>query len=123
MQTANNVRLILNDREQTLHAVPVNDDLVVISGIRANALTGDMAEAQAILNAPQHADKVTTVKSGDALFFVARSITEIFSMAAEAAKSGKPVVHLLHDSGHEKMVFLAEQIKRQENFQRSKAAP
>lgn len=112
MSQSNNVRLLLKDHENVTHAVPVNDDLQVTSGIQAISLSRRMSDAQTTFKySPQQEQVATVTQSGGERFFVARSIAEIFALAADAAKTGTPTVDLSQDSGEEAIVRKAAAAK------------
>ena len=94
-----NVRLLLKDDEDVTVAVPLNDDLVVKSGIQRNSYPTVISDAIDKLNEPGNAEYVSTVSTQDGVYMVAKSVSEIFTAAAEARNSNALMADFTKCSG------------------------
>ncbi len=112
MLKSNNVRLLLKDIENITHAVPVNDDMTAQSGLQGESLGDSLNDARDTLERLGATESVSTVRADGERFFVAKSITEIFTLAADAARTGAPVVDMANDSGEQAIVSKAAAAKQ-----------
>jgi hypothetical protein len=99
------IRLLLTNYEGDEVAVPVNDELSLVSGIKAISTPHTLYERLDYddTESLQTDKRITTLGSdqGNSYLFVALGIREIFSRVAEAQKAGELLVDLAAESGIE----------------------
>lgn len=111
MSTEMNLRLLLKDDENVIVAVPLNDNLVVKSGIQRNSCPAGISDAIDKLNEPGNAEYVSTVVSQDGVYMVAKSVSEIFTAAAEARNSKALIADFTRFSGVKAIEAKAKSLK------------
>jgi hypothetical protein len=102
------IRLLLTNHHGDEVAVPVNNELSLVSGMKAISTPHDLYERLEYDDTEglETDKRITTLGSdhGNSDLFVALGIREIFSRVAEAQKAGELLVDLAAESGIEAIV-------------------